>query len=174
MASTAINQQSLAKGVELQYQTLLVGLQTLAPTQQLAIDGTNVTPTALSQQVQTALTVYKAVRPARVTWQQAIAARKAQAPSDKKLVAGIKQAVFALLGGDNPALASFGFKPQKPKRKLTAEEQALAVAQGRETRAARHTLGARQKADIQGAKPQQVSLDGAGAMTIVPIVPPKP
>src|SRR5271170_1404228 len=105
MASTAINQQSLAKGVELQYQTLLVGLQTLAPTQQLAIDGTNVTPTALSQQVQTALTVYKAVRPARVTWQQAIAARKAQAPSDKKLVAGIKQAVFALLGGDNPALA---------------------------------------------------------------------
>jgi hypothetical protein len=173
MASTAVNQQSVAKGVELHYQTLLVGLQTLAPTQQLAIDGTIVTPTALSQQVQTALTVYKAARPARVTWQQAIAARKAQAPSDTKLVAGIKQALFALLGEDNPSLASFGFKPRKPKRKLTAQEQALAVAQGRETRAARHTLGTRQKADIQGPKPQQVSLDGSGAMTIVPVVPPK-
>jgi hypothetical protein len=173
MTSNVVNQQSVAKGIELQYQTLLVGLQTLAPTQQLAIDGTMVTPAALSQQVQGALTVHKTVRTARVTWQQAIAARKSQAPSDKKLVTGVKQAVFALLGEDNPALASFGFKPRKPKRKLTAEEQALAVAQGRETRAARHTLGARQKADIQGAKPQQVSLDGSGAMTIVPIVPPK-
>ena len=48
MSNTNVNKQSVVRGIELQYDTLLVGLQTLSATQQLNIENVSYTPATLS------------------------------------------------------------------------------------------------------------------------------
>ncbi len=67
-------------------------------------------------------------------------------------------------------LGTFGLTPRNP-RVVTPETQVIAAAKARATRAARHTMGKKQRADIVGA------LDSNVVVTIpvpAPVVPSKP
>jgi hypothetical protein len=64
-------------------------------------------------------------------------------------VSPIKNFVVAAFGERSEASAAFGFEPRKTAY-VTVEKRALAVEKTLATRAARHTMGSRQRAQIHG------------------------
>lgn len=79
-------------------------------------------------------------------------ARKAQhemMARTSSITAAIKALVVSQYGAASPVLAEFGFSPRKVATKTVAEKM-IAVEKTRATRAARHTMGSRQKAAIRG------------------------
>jgi hypothetical protein len=66
------------------------------------------------------------------------------------LTASLKKYVVAHFGESSPVLADFGFTPRKLAQKTVAEKFQT-VEKQLATRAARHTMGSRQKAAIHGS-----------------------
>jgi hypothetical protein len=60
----------------------------------------------------------------------------------------IKSLVESRFGKGSPQLLTFGFTPAKP-RKISVEAKAAGIAQGKRTRAARHTMGTKQRLEIK-------------------------
>jgi hypothetical protein len=98
--------------------------------------------------------------------------------------------VVARYGKDSPKLAEFSFTPSKPKKTTTAIK-AIAVAKVKATRAARHTMGKKQKLKVTGvvdpalvaalsevaphaAAPQQPAGGSGGGVAPPPVAPPAP
>ena len=173
MSTPKVNQSSVSKGIELQFDMILAGLQALPPTTQLSVQNNTYTPATLSTLVNQENAINKTVRTLRLQLQQAVATRRGQKPADRKLIAAIRNAVTGLLGDESTDLTKFGFKPRK-QHTATVGEKTLAVARGKETRAARGTLGPRAKEAIQGDKPAQVTVTATGGMEIPPPPPPAP
>ena len=92
---------------------------------------------------------------ARAAWRQAVAQEKAGMAASKPQVTGAVAALRVMYAGCNEELGDFGLKARKPRRPQTTEEKERAVARGKATRAARHTLGPRQRAKIQGTPAAQ-------------------
>ncbi|HEY3819635.1 MAG TPA: hypothetical protein VGL81_20845 [Polyangiaceae bacterium] len=67
-------------------------------------------------------------------------------------------------------LTDFGFDPPKPRGAQTVASKAQAVAQGKATRAARGTKGAKQKAAIKGVIPTPATEPAPAAAPPVPPV----
>ncbi|HEY4014171.1 MAG TPA: hypothetical protein VGM06_12590 [Polyangiaceae bacterium] len=86
------------------------------------------------------------------TWRNAVAADRAERTKTQAYVSGVKQALLVAFTGQVDALADFGMTPRKP-RVVTPEEKVTAAAKAKATRAARHTMGKKQKAAIKGALP---------------------
>ncbi len=171
MSTPQVNKSSVSKGIELQYDTILAGLQALPATTQLTIQNTIYTPTSLGSVVNQNNAINKTVRALKLQWQQGVATRRGQKPADRKFIAAIRNAVIGLLGDENPDLVKFGFKPRK-QHAATVQEKTLAVARGKETREARGTKGPRAKAAIQGDPPAQVTVTADGGMVVPPPPPP--
>ena len=106
--------------------------------------------TALTSRMTTASTVDST----RATWKAAVLADKNERAKTKALVSGVRQALEVMFAGSVETLADFGLKPRKIPAPLTPEEKVAAVAKAKATRAARHTMGKKQKAGITGTAPQ--------------------
>jgi hypothetical protein len=89
----------------------------------------------------------------KATWQTAVKADHDERAKTKTLVSSLRQAVQVAFVGSIDALADFGLAPRKV-RVSTPEEKAAATAKAKATRAARHTMGSKQKAKVKGAVPQ--------------------
>jgi hypothetical protein len=133
----------------------------LQTVQSLAIAGKTYTPaeivTLLQQQIDSASAVDAAAAKLRDATQAFRALSKGLVP----FLDGFRHQVRNLFGDQAEALADFGIAPVKPATPLTVEQKAAASAKRRATRAARHTMGPKQKAAIKGAAP-------------APATPPKP
>ena len=173
MSTPQVNKSSIAKGVELQYDMILAGLQALPATTQLSIQNTTYSPATLSTVVNQENAINKTVRLLRLQLQQAVATRRGQKPADRKFISAIRNAVIGLLGDESSDLVKFGFKPRK-QHTATVEEKALAVARGKATRDARGTVGPRAKEAIHGDPPAQVIVTAAGMQIPPPPPPPTP
>jgi hypothetical protein len=122
------------------------GLQThLLGARPITIAGKAYKPADLVKLLQAEIDAANAANAARLAW---IAATK----SSKQLqrdVAPIKRMLRAYIvttfGESSAALADFGMSPRKPRKKLTVDEKVQAVDKLRATRAARRTMGKRQK-----------------------------
>jgi hypothetical protein len=68
------------------------------------------------------------------------------------IVCGAEES-FARSSRDPWTLPIYGLTPDREHRPLTVEEEALKVAKAKATRAARHTMGKRQKEAIKGQVP---------------------
>ena len=85
-------------------------------------------------------------------------ARAARAKTARRVLPvqrALEEYVRAIHGATNPKLADYGFVPDAP-RKVTAKTKAEAVAKGRATRIARHTMGRKQRLKVKG------TVDGSG------------
>jgi hypothetical protein len=91
-----------------------------------------------------------AVVASRATWQAAVVADSAGRTKEKAFISGVRQSLFVAFGGAIDTLADFGLTPHKARTALTPEEKQAAAAKGKATRAARHTMGRKQKAQIKG------------------------
>jgi hypothetical protein len=88
----------------------------------------------------------------RATWQTGVKADHDERVKTKTFVSGLRQALQVAFTGQIDALADFGLKPRKV-RVTTPEQKAEAAAKAKATRAARHTMGPKQKAQIKGTLP---------------------
>jgi hypothetical protein len=119
----------------------------------VVLEGKPLLSADLQAQLSTYADIYQAADDAYVVYQKAIAARDDIAPQAKELRDHTRAAVKAALGRKNPELAKYGITPDKDTRPLTTAEETAKVAKAKATRAARHTMGKKQKLAITGEGP---------------------
>jgi hypothetical protein len=128
----------------------------------LAIAGTSVTTNSIVTTLQSRMASAKTVLSTRATWQAAVQADIALRDKTNPFVAGLKQAILVAFAGQVDVLADFGLTSRKP-RVLTPDAKLAAVTKAKATRAARHTMGSKQKAAIKGAVPPATPVASAPA-----------
>jgi hypothetical protein len=121
----------------------------LTGTTPVVLLGTSVTPAEITAQLQSLVNLRADVDAAKAATKAKIAAEAAASPSLRALRSAFVTYVKAAYGSSPDVLADFGIQP-KPRAPLTVEAKAAAVAKRASTRAARHTLGSKQKEEIKG------------------------
>jgi hypothetical protein len=116
----------------------------------LAFGGGTFTPAQTVASLQTLADLRTAVDDAKAATKAKIAAEAAQAPALTSHMAAFVQYVKATFGNSPDVLADFGLKPKKAAAPLTVDQKAAAAAKRAATRAARHTMGSKQKKDVKG------------------------
>ena len=120
----------------------------------LIIGGTSYTTAAIVAVLQKRIDSAKTVVSSRATWQADVKADRDERTQTKTFVSGLRQALQVAFAGSIDTLADFGLKPRKARAPRTPEEKAAAAAKAKATRAARHTMGSKQKAKVKGTAPQ--------------------
>jgi hypothetical protein len=108
------------------------------------------TPAQVEASLQTLIDLRTAVEQAQSVAKAKIVAEAAQAPSLRSQMAAFVTYVKATFGASPDALADFGLKPRKTRTPLTIDQLATAAAKRAATRAARHTMGPKQKKAVKG------------------------
>jgi len=146
--------------------SLSTGLVKHEPTlASFTIAGATVKTTDVVTTLQSRQNSAKAVESTRAIWQAAVAADRSLRAQSNATVSGVKQVLHVMFAGSPDTLADFGLTPRKA-RVITPEVKVAAAAKAKATRAARHTMGAQQKAGIKGA------LDGVNlVVTAQPAAP---
>jgi hypothetical protein len=145
--------QNITPGALLRhFQGLASGLASQPPGGQtsLLLEGTSVPVPELVTEFQAYAATYQAVEDADTAYRKALAARAAIEAQAKRRRDAARAALKGALGKTNPALTAYGITPDREHRPLTVEEEALKVARAKATRAARHTMGKKQKLAIKG------------------------
>jgi hypothetical protein len=123
--------------------------------------------------LQSRLDSASAVLSTRATWQTAVKTEKTLRDTTKTLVSAVKQGLLVSFAGQLDTLADFGLTERaKPVR--TPEEKLAAAARAKATRAARHTMGSKQKAEIKGTVTPIAPVTTAPAPGPTPTTPPVP
>jgi hypothetical protein len=117
----------------------------------IVIDGTSYKTPDVITIVQGLVNSAKAVVSSRATWQTNVAADIDERTKQKTFMSGLRKSLLVAFGGSIDVLADFGLAPPKARTPLTPAQKQAAAAKGKATRAARHTMGAKQKAQITGA-----------------------
>jgi hypothetical protein len=99
--------------------------------------------------LQSRIAAAKNVSPAKATWLAALAADRDVRSKSKTLVSALKQSLLVFYAGQVQTLADFGLTGRKTPV-VSPETQVAAAAKAKATRAARHTMGKKQKAKITG------------------------
>ena len=134
-------------------QKLIDGLKKHEPTlSSLFIGGTSLKTADVIGILQARIDAASTAVSSRATWQTDVKADHDGRAKTKTFVSGLRQALQVAFVGQIDALADFGLKPRKV-RVTTPEQKALASAKAKATRAARHTMGPKQKAQIKGTVP---------------------
>ncbi|MGH7272106.1 MAG: hypothetical protein ACREJ3_16875 [Polyangiaceae bacterium] len=91
-----------------------------------------------------------AVLATKATWQEAVQFDAGKRNQTKKVVAAVRQILAVAFSDSIDILADFGLKP--PKVVIVSPDKKIeATAKAKATRAARHTMGRKQKLAITGA-----------------------
>ncbi len=89
------------------------------------------------------------VAEARMTLSQKVVVREGLHEAIRPFLGPLSDAFRNMYGSSNPGLSDFGVSYDKPRRKLTAEQKAIATAEGVRTRRARGSYtSAKQRAQI--------------------------
>ncbi len=147
----------------------------------IVIDGTTYKTTDVVTTLQGLVNSAKTVVSSRAVWQANILADKDERAKQKTFLSGVRQSLLVAFGGSIDVLADFGLAPHKVRTPLTPAQKSAASAKAKATRAARHTMGSKQKAQITGTSAaSQPSGDvtkvpaPAPATTPTPATPPAP
>lgn len=147
-----------------EHQLMIDGLQkhqSLLPS--VVIGGALLTTADVIVQLQELVDSADTTRSTRATWRAAVQADRERLARAKAFVSGLKQATRVAFAGSIETLADCGLSPRKvhlptPEQTLAATAKALA------TRAARHTMGKKQRQAIKGAVPAAAPANGDGAV----------
>lgn len=117
---------------------------------QIAAGGMVSTVAELIVEVQGYAALYKAAEDAAAAYDKALQAREVAAPAALDRLQQIRAALKGAIGKRNPDLLAFGITPDQEPAPLTVEQKLARAAKAKATRAARHTMGPKQKAAIKG------------------------
>ena len=132
---------------------LIAGTQTHPPNGPLTLDGQSFTAQTLVQTLQSLGDALSLVDTAKANWKDALKHLADVKAKVRPILGAYRSWVVATYGNAPAMLAYFGLTPAKARTPLTAEQKVAAVAKREATRAARHTLGPKQKKDIKGTVP---------------------
>ena len=130
------------------FNNLLAGLKQNANAS-FTIGGTTYTSTQLQKIVQSILTALAAVPVAKGAYHDAVANVDELLNDNHDVILGLKQ-LLQIQDGTSGGLAAYGLQPKKAGTKTVATK-ASAASKALETRAARHTMGPKEKAKITAA-----------------------
>jgi hypothetical protein len=154
-------------GVVVRAQALIAGTtKHLASTTQVTLVGETLTPAQVVAKLQALVDLRTAVDSAKATAKAKLVAEESNAPPLLTFLGAFAAYVKAAYLNSPDVLSDFGLNP-KSRTAQTVETKAVAAAKRAATRAARHTLGSKQRAVIKG--------DVTG-VTLTPVVatPPTP
>ena len=117
---------------------------------QVTFAGGSFTPAQITAKLQTLVNLRHDVDAAKATTKARLVAEKADMPALRTFMGALVTYVKAVFGNQPEVLADFGIHP-KARAQLTAEAKTAAAAKRKATRAARHTMGAKQKKSVKGA-----------------------
>ena len=115
-----------------------------------AIAGTSPTVDDVLAVLDTRIAAENAAVAARAAWQAKVQAARDERTKTRALVSGVRQALQLQYAGAIDTLADFGLKARKQPAPRTPEQKAQAAARAKATRAARHTMGSKQKKGVKG------------------------
>lgn len=124
----------------------------LASTTQVPFSGGSYTPAQIMMQFQAIVDLRAGVDAAKATTKARVASEKADGPALRSLMDAFVTYLKAAFGTQPDVLADFGIHP-KARAPLTVEAKAAAAAKRKATRAARHTMGTKQKHPSQRWRP---------------------
>jgi len=164
MASTSrINKQKqLARD-----QGLIAGIPKRMQNAQILVNGTTLTASAAVALLQGRVTAATNVGATKAAYQAAVKAADAAESATAATVSGIVEVIYVAFGDDPSALADFGL-PVRKKGVMTPAQRIAAEAKAKATRAARHTMGPKQKAAITGTAPVTGAPAAAATVAGVP------
>jgi hypothetical protein len=132
-------------------QKLVAGLTQHADTlSTLMIAGTSHKTTDIISTLQGVLSSAQTVVTAKANWQAAVQADKQGRAKNQPLISDVRQALYVAFGNSIDTLADFGLTQKKTRVPRTPAQKAASTAKAKATRAARHTMGSKQKAQIKG------------------------
>jgi hypothetical protein len=115
----------------------------------IVIGGVVRTAAELVATVQSRVDASKDVVSTKASWLAALHAETTLRDATAEFVSGVRRCILVAFAGQVDTLADFGLTPRK-LRVDTPEQKLASAAKARATRAARHTMGSRQKAAIKG------------------------
>jgi hypothetical protein len=134
----------------------------------MLLDGARYTPDELIAMLAERAELSEAVVAAKASWEEAVRRERENAERTKKVHAALRRAIHVMFGKCDARLSDFGMKPHKERRPLAPEEKVVVIAKILATRAARHTMGKRQRERIRGDAHPVVLI------TTGPMLPPGP
>ena len=153
--------QKLAEGMDKHQATLKA----------VVIDGVEYTAAQAVSELEEIIAAAELAVSSHASWLAAVAADLEKLESSANFVSGLRQAIMAAFGKKVDVLVDFGLTPRKSVV-LTPEQKQEAAAKAKATRAARHTMGRRQKAAITGVTAAaSATAAGAGAEATPPVSP---
>ena len=126
------------------------------------INGASVKTTDLITTLQARMAAGSNVVSTRASWLTAVQANRDEIAETKTLVFGLKQAIMVAFAAQTDKLADFGLTPRKV-RVISPGAQVAAAQKAQATRAARHTMGKKQKLKITGAAPAVPAVERTAA-----------
>jgi hypothetical protein len=146
---------------------LVAGTQKHFPNGSLTFGGATYTPAVLIQLFQSLDDATTGMDVAKAKWQDALKAQRGAKAKVGPVMQAYRSYLVSLFGNAVETLADFGLTPHKAPAPQTAEQKATAAAKRKATRAARHTMGTKQKAGIKGT----VTTAGPPVATTAPAKP---
>jgi hypothetical protein len=156
-----------AKGtVVVQAEQLIAGTNKhLANVTQVMLTGGSFTPSQVTAQLQALANLRRDVDTAKALTKAKLAAEKTDMPALRIFRDAFVSFVKAAFGNAPDVLADFGLHPKKARTPQTVEAKAVSAAKRKATRAARHTMGSKQKKGVKGA---------VTGIVVTPVTAPQP
>ena len=132
-------------------QGLIVGFPKRLASAQILVDGTTYTASSAVALLQSRVAAVTLVVTQKAAYQAAVKAADVAVSTTAATVSGLVEAIYVAFGDDPAALADFNLPVRKKPGALTPAERLVVTAKAKATRAARHTMGPKQKAAISGA-----------------------
>jgi hypothetical protein len=132
-------------------QQLLAGTKKhFAKTTTLTFASEAITPAQIEASLQLLIDLRQDVDAAKAATRARINDEVSQAPPLLRRLMDFAAFVKVTFANSPDILADFGLKPNKARTPLTVEQRTMAVARTKATRAARHTMGTKQKKAVKG------------------------
>ncbi len=141
-------------------QALVVGIPKRMGSAQFLVNEQTLTAAAVVTMLQGRVTAAQNAATSQAAFHAAVKAADAAESATAATVSGVVETIYVAFGNDAAALADFGL-PVRRKGVLTPAQRIAAVAKAKATRAARHTMGPKQKATVTG---------NVTGVTITPVV----
>jgi hypothetical protein len=133
------------------------------PNADIPVDGKLVKPADFIAVFQADIDAHNGVDTLQAQVKSSIASRKTKDADRRVYDKALKAYVANRFGADSTEAHAFGYPPPKAKKK-TAETKAAAAKKAEATRAARHTMGSKQKVQLKGTAVVDVTPDQAAAL----------
>jgi hypothetical protein len=133
--------------------------------------GQNVGAKTLAPMAADFLGDYTNVELARTALAAAIAAREANEAAAEQFAKDVQAGALATFGENSQEYKAFGFAPRKKPIELTHEQKETKYKKLLATRAARHTMGKRQKEAVKGVVAPPAAPEAPASGTAAPQAP---